>query len=216
MKILSQKISKRRNYSDKELAELFAIDELNIKYTPPKFTDKELLEIFPEAKDIIPLKIKECKLAIREKEREIQSTLKGIYSLRADSFSEFFAEEVIKIFVMPELALLEKNLFRLKRFEYLSKPTSKINKRFEFEEKIEIARRFPIEELARSKLELRQVGRNFISLCPLHNEKTPSFYVYPETNSFYCFGCNQGNDVINLAMALYGLTFKEAVEMLQN
>lgn len=182
----------------------------------PKLTDKELVELFPDAKEIIELKIKECKLAIRKKEKEIQFQLAKLYALKTDSFSEWFGEEIIKQFVMPELTALEKTFFRLRRFQNLFSPKKELRNSTHFEEKIEIARRFPIEELARSKLELRQAGRNFISLCPLHNERTPSFYVYPETNSFYCFGCNQGNDVINLAMALYGLTFKEAVEMLQN
>jgi len=70
--------------------------------------------------------------------------------------------------------------------------------------------------LARSKLELMQSGGNFISLCPFHNEKTPSFYIYPESNKFYCFGCQAKGDVITLTMALHGIEFKEAVGMLQN
>jgi len=189
---------------------------MNMKYQAPKFSDKELLELFPEARNIIPLKIREYKSAIREKENEIQSQLSRIYSLKADSFSEWFGEEIIKQLVMPELVALERTFFRLKRFEHLLNPTRKTTNRFEFEEKIEIARRYPIEELARSKLELRQAGRNFVSLCPLHNEKTPSFYIYTETNRFCCFGCQEKGDVITLTMALYGINFKEAVEMLKN
>lgn len=189
---------------------------MNMKHQLPKISDKELLGIFPEARQVISLKIKECKSDIREKENEIQSQLNRIYSLKTDSFSEWFGEEMIKQLVMPELVALERTFFRLKRFEYLLNPTKKTNSHFEFQEKIEIARRFPIEELARSKLEIRQAGKNFISLCPMHNEKTPSFYVYPETNSFYCFGCQEYGDVIKLAMHLYGLDFKEAVKMLQN
>lgn len=187
-----------------------------MKYKPPRLTDKELLETFPEAREIVPSKIKEYKLAIREKEREIQSQLKRIYSLEVDQFSEWFGEEIVNQFEMPALVALEKNLFRLKRLEYLLNPKKESSNRFEFQEKIEIARRYPIDQLARNNMELRQSGRNFISLCPFHNEKHASFYIYPETNTFHCFGCQENGDVIKLTMHLHGVEFKEAVQMLQN
>jgi hypothetical protein len=189
---------------------------MNMRYKPPRLTDKELLETFPEAREIVPLKIKEYNLAIREKEAEIQSQLKRIYALETDSFSEWFGEEMVNQLEMPGLVALEKNLFRLKRLEYLLNPKKESNNRFEFQEKIEIARRFPIEELARNSVELRQAGRNFISLCPFHNEKHASFYIYPETNTFHCFGCQKNGDVIKLTMPLCGIGFIDAVKMLQN
>lgn len=186
------------------------------EYKPPKFTDRELLEIFPEAKEIIPIKIKETKEEINEKKSDIRDRLKRLYSLKADKFSEWFGEKLIETFVVPELTVLEKRLFRLNRFQQLLKPKSKKSNWFNFSEKIEIARNYPIEEIARDKLELKQVGKNFISLCPFHNEKTPSFYLYTNTNKFYCFGCHEKGDVISLTMALYGLDFKEAIKLLQN
>jgi len=187
-----------------------------MEYQPPKYSDKELLELFPEAKEIIPLKIKECKAEIKEKEQEIATALEKIYALKTDEFSEWFGEEIIRKFMMPDLAKLEKNLFRLNHMKFLLNPNEQTSDHYKFEEKIETARQYPIAELARSKLELRQAGRNFVSLCPFHNEKTPSFYIYTDSGRFNCFGCNANGDVINLTMALYGIEFKEAVEMLQN
>ena len=181
-----------------------------------KFTDKELLEMFPESKNIIPEKIKECKKEIRKKELEITTALEKIYKLKTDNFSEWFGEEIIKIFMMPDLTKLEKSLFRLNKLNYLLHPKNKKNDHFEFQQKIAVAREYPIEELARSKLDLQQRGRNFISICPLHEEKTPSFYLYTEANRFYCFGCQEKGDVIKLCVALYGVGFKDAVMMLQN
>lgn len=59
------------------------------------------------------------------------------------------------------------------------------------------------------------VGRRGKLRCPLHDgDNTPSFQVYPGGRGWYCFGCGQGGDVINLAMALWGLTFREAVREL--
>ena len=47
-----------------------------------------------------------------------------------------------------------------------------------------------------SYVRTRRRGRTAVGLCPFHGEKTPSFTVYPETASFYCFGCGAGGDVI--------------------
>ncbi len=51
-------------------------------------------------------------------------------------------------------------------------------------------------------------------LCPFHSEKTPSFYVYPDTQSFYCFGCGAGGDAISFAKKINSIDYGEAVKML--
>ncbi|MCX6766848.1 MAG: CHC2 zinc finger domain-containing protein [Candidatus Moranbacteria bacterium] len=183
-------------------------------YRPEKLTNRSLLEIFPEAAEIIPIKIQEHKIAIQEKEREISSFLKGIYALQADSFSEWFAEEFAKQFILSDLAALDRNLMRLKRFLPIIHPDKYTGE--DLSEKIEIARNYPIQEIAQSKLELIPSGKNFRALCPFHNEDSPSLYLYTESNRFYCFGCNQKGDVISLTQALYGIGFVDAVKMLQN
>lgn len=50
--------------------------------------------------------------------------------------------------------------------------------------------------------------------CPLHNEDTPSFVWYVDSNTFHCFGCGAGSDVIDLFMGLYKVDFKEAIKEL--
>lgn len=50
--------------------------------------------------------------------------------------------------------------------------------------------------------------------CPFHNEKTPSFRVYKENDSFYCFGCGVGGDVITLIMKMENLSFEDACAFL--
>ena len=184
-------------------------------YQKPQFTDKELLDIFPEAENIIPQKIKEFEFILKGKEQEIQELLNEVYSLKIDSFSEWFAEEVIKCLFMPEIKLYDRRIIKLKRLQFLLNPNKRTGE-INFQENIERARIYPIYELARDKLVLKNSGRNFVALCPFHNEKTPSFYLYTETNSFHCFGCQENGDVIKLSMALCGLDFKEAVSMLKN
>ena len=56
----------------------------------------------------------------------------------------------------------------------------------------------------RHGVRLRRSGRCLVGLCPLHEETTPSFTLYPHQNSFHCFGCGAGGDVISLAIALEG------------
>ncbi len=71
-----------------------------------------------------------------------------------------------------------------------------------------------IESVIGSYVELRRRGRTLTGLCPFHNEKTPSFTVYPETASYYCFGCGAGGDVINFVRNIENLDYIEAVKFL--
>src|SRR5579859_8046275 len=61
---------------------------------------------------------------------------------------------------------------------------------------------------------LKRVGAHLVGLCPLHHETRPSFTVYPQSGTFYCFGCRQGGDVIDLVRRLEGIGFVAAVERL--
>ena len=61
---------------------------------------------------------------------------------------------------------------------------------------------------------LRKSGRNFACCCPFHQERSPSCYVYPEDQSYYCFGCKVHGDVVSLIMGKENLSFADAVEVL--
>ena len=63
-------------------------------------------------------------------------------------------------------------------------------------------------------LPLKRAGANFVTLCPFHREKTPSFNVNAERGFFYCFGCHASGNVISFIQQLDGLTFPEAVREL--
>ena len=78
----------------------------------------------------------------------------------------------------------------------------------------EVVRRSDITEVVSSYVQLRHRGRTHTGLCPFHSEKTPSFVVYPETQSFYCFGCGAGGDVITFVRKINNLDYVEAVKML--
>ena len=62
---------------------------------------------------------------------------------------------------------------------------------------------------------LRRSGRSFVGFCPFHpNTRTPAFHVYPDTQSFYCFGCHASGTVFDFVMRKQGLDFKGALELL--
>jgi DNA primase len=60
-------------------------------------------------------------------------------------------------------------------------------------------------------VKLRKSGANWSALCPFHKEKSGSFYLYPGTSSYYCFGCHEHGDVFTFVMKMETLTFPEAV-----
>ncbi len=78
----------------------------------------------------------------------------------------------------------------------------------------ELRERTDIESLISQYVNLSKRGKNPKGLCPFHNEKTPSFTVYPESQSFYCFGCGAGGDAITFMRRIENLDYVEAVKQL--
>src|SRR3954466_3019728 len=63
-------------------------------------------------------------------------------------------------------------------------------------------------------LPLKRAGANFVTLCPFHKEKTPSFNVNPHKQIFHCFGCHKGGDVFRFVMDYENIGFMDAVRRL--
>lgn len=78
----------------------------------------------------------------------------------------------------------------------------------------ELKSRNPIAEVIAPYVQLKRNGTRHTGLCPFHGEKTPSFTVYEETASYYCFGCGAGGDVITFTMKYNNLDYLEAVRSL--
>ncbi|MBQ8340779.1 MAG: DNA primase [Clostridia bacterium] len=78
----------------------------------------------------------------------------------------------------------------------------------------EIRYRCDIEEVIGSYVTLKRAGSNRNGLCPFHGEKTPSFTVFPNTKSFYCFGCGAGGDVITFIQKMENLDYVGSLEFL--
>ena len=78
----------------------------------------------------------------------------------------------------------------------------------------EIKYRNDIETVISQYVTLKRRGKNLVGLCPFHGEKTPSFTVYPETSSFYCFGCGVGGDVFTFTGLIENLDYIESIKHL--
>lgn len=78
----------------------------------------------------------------------------------------------------------------------------------------EIKQKIDIVTVIGRHVNLKRSGRNMKGLCPFHKEKTPSFFVSPDRQSFHCFGCGAGGDVISFLMDYLGLSFRDTLEEL--
>lgn len=78
----------------------------------------------------------------------------------------------------------------------------------------ELKQNNPIDSVMSSYVSLIRRGRSCVCLCPFHSEKSPSCTLYLENNSFYCFGCGAGGDVITFVMKIENLGYVEAIKFL--
>lgn len=72
----------------------------------------------------------------------------------------------------------------------------------------------PIAEVMGEYVSTKRAGRDYVCLCPFHNEKTPSCYIHPDKEFFHCFGCGAGGDVITFIMKYRNLDYVEAIKFL--
>lgn len=174
-----------------------------------KLSDVELLETFPEAKRIIRQKLKEY----RQQREVIVARIKDkltVINTEPDEFSRWFWRKWLMLNEGKELMEVDQHLARLNRELRLIKgfkaKPGQLN-----DDLVQAARDVTIESLVGQP---RRSGRDLVALCPLHDEKTPSFHIYREQNRGWCFGCNRGGDSIHLTMLIHNLGFKEAVLLL--
>ncbi len=169
-----------------------------------KLTTKELAETFPEFYYDAIKRIKAIKRDLPYKKafkrinnyhipEETRSFLKLIWTTEMDQDDRI------------------KEIDRLTRFVNMIESIQKGTDKKELN--IELAKMTPIQDLY-SFEKVKIFHKKTKACCPFHNEKTPSFFIYHETNSFYCFSCHTGGDVIRFLMLLEGLNFPEAVKRL--
>jgi hypothetical protein len=176
---------------------------------------KDLLETFPEAKEIIDKKIDEW-TRVKGKVfcKKILPILEDIDKM-SDEFARWFWRKAFVTCALPErFKEATKQLKRLKMLKwYLEADKKKLRKTItrheDFDRSKDIAKQRSIISVYPFQ-RLRKVGERYQALCPFHNEKTPSFVIYPN-NTFYCFGCHVGGDAIDFIKLVNKCEFKEAI-----
>lgn len=188
-----------------------AFDEYEFQQ-PKRPTEAEYLEAFPEAKQIIPKKLKELEQRRAILVDSIKEQLKTIKT-ESDEFSRWFCRKLLKLNEGEELVALDKDIARLRRqlamINGFKQPKGSLT-----DDQIQAARDVSIESLLDEPLKRR--GHDFVTLCPLpgHDEKSPSFHIYTKDNRGWCFGCSRGGDVLALTMLIHDCSFPEAVHLL--
>jgi hypothetical protein len=194
-------------FLDREWEEQESFNELeeNWRKSLPRLSEIEWLEVFPEACDILPDKV-------REWDTEIKRLVDIAKRALRESISRNFLEIriALQVLAIPRISVAEKHLARLRHLIRLSSgrpATWHIT-----DADIQRAKAVPIESLIPSNV--RRTGKTFVANCPLHNDRSPSFVIYPD-NHFHCYGCHEHGDTIALTQKLHGLPFIEAVKYLQ-
>ena len=164
-----------------------------------RFSDKELLEIFPEAREYLEYRLKVLEMNFYWLNSKIRCDLKNIYKNIKDPFALWFNEEIVRVWKGETLNWLGREISKLEWLLYPKEIKGRIT-----ETQIEQARNYPFKELVDTR-------KDFI-LCPFHKEKRPSFCI--RRNFGYCFSCQWSGDTIKFLMEKDGLTFPEAVKKL--
>jgi len=177
-----------------------------LSYLEGEYTRKIAIEQFA------PIFLSECR-------NKLASLLnKGNFLMRKANTREqkLFIRTVVeaeKSFLMQEIRYLEPLVEPPKEKE----PPKGWRKDENFKELVERAKQHSILDVARSfGYNPKKAGKNYFIMCPFHQEEHPSCVLYPETNTYHCFGCQSHGDVIKFYMLLDNKDFVQAVRELAN
>lgn len=186
-----------------------------MEYKPPKLTDLQALEIFPEARSILLKRYKKeldfYKYLINFYENEKQR----IEQEKEKAFaSEAWAWDYCLSSIQLSIQRAEKDFISVSYKKKIAEGKNSSDAKLDITDyNIQIAKQTPIQSLL--DVPFRKVGQRIYCRCPFHNERTPSFTIFTDKNRWHCFGqCNMGGDSIDFVMKRDGLSFVEAVKLL--
>lgn len=174
------------------------------------------IESDPAIVDELPVLIAELGIERSELENGVQGVLRELQG------SDYFEEEVTTQFLIysriERLLVIDTAIMRMKTkwFEHYQKQLGIAHKRKGISStEIQLARDTSVLVVAeRAGLQLQKIGTRYRTCCPLHTEKTPSFTLFPGSNSWYCFGCHEGGDGIRLVRDMLSMSFVQAVKFI--
>jgi len=172
--------------------------------------DSAWLAQYPqEVGQIFNDKVCELRLEAQSLRRSLARKVRFISENETDEFAGWFAKEWLKASDAAKIAELEAKVAYFKRLLSISSDGPS-----DWDRIVTLARETPILDIVGSDCRLRRSGKSYVAKCPLHEERTPSFHIYPDQGTFHCFGCGAHGDVITYTMLRNQLNFKGAVQML--
>jgi len=136
--------------------------------------------------------------------------------LQLKDTEKWFGQEIINEFFKTEITDLGRERGKiLSAIRIIKDKGVKVLKKFTNQD-VENTRTFPLVDIAETYVEnLRRSGaKTYSGHCPFHDDRTPSFVVYTDSNRYICFGCGIKGDVISFLMEIKSINFKTAVKAL--
>lgn len=180
----------------------------------PRYSDRELLKIFPDIIPNLPQILTEQENRLKKIERSVKKQLKTIQN-NTDEMTRWLKEWGLEHYEIIQILKLEKNIRFLSRLLDLASG-KKIKEGYLIDEDFRNAKERSIVEVVEPLLEkIKKVGNIYMACCPFHEDSTPSLAIYPNSNTFKCFGCNLGGNLIKFIMLFYNLDFINTVKWLK-
>lgn len=188
-----------------------------------KTTDNDIIDMFPESGEVISQKLNEYWEESVILYKEVKEIRRVVERIQTDTFSRWFYYNAEKFPKAKRLKWLHEQIKRLERMNAIHEKkrvgkmlSQEFFKTVKERERFDIDKMFERQELlldmvAMDGIKLRVTGGGGMGLCPFHQEKTPSFYVY-KSNWAHCFGCQWHGNFIDYVMKRDGCTFREALE----
>lgn len=176
----------------------------------PKPMIKELFAIFPEAETVLQTKINEEYEVLKNELHLIKQGIEDEERRKDDDNTRWFLSEFRRYFIWPNIERAEKRIISHRRQLFLAKEQERESGTIS-QSDIESAKMISIESMIETK---RSAGKRVYAHCPFHEDRTPSFVIYREQNTFHCFGCGAHGDVINFVMRKEQIKFRDAIRLL--
>ncbi|MCX6717404.1 MAG: CHC2 zinc finger domain-containing protein [Candidatus Taylorbacteria bacterium] len=207
----------RTNFYNSNLDALDFHEQIEAENTWKKslrLTDKEIVEAFYDQELFY-----EKNIELEQDCVEIKKMIKDKLGYLKNNIKNKEEAEILRTFIISssirELIETENLIKYLKRLRIIKAGRVVINKNRVTRDDIDRAKQVPLDQIVSEFTKLRKCGRGFMGLCPFHQERTPSFHINPETNTYNCFGaCQKHGDIINFVQEKYNLTFIPAVKQL--
>lgn len=186
-------------------------------YIAPKITSEVAIEIFGEvARQPVCDNLKYYCLAWNAKKNNIAELERIIPTLPVveNSISLRGLYEVMLPRAQRELRQIERHIRRLQHCLELLEGRQLFSRPSDAPGHIDtdaLKERLDIADVISQWVGLRQSGNTYKGRCPFHNDRAPSFVVYPATKSWWCFACNEGGDVITFVQKIKNCSFREAI-----